>query len=106
MRRIPWLTIQNRSLPTFRSQHSGAHGDKDQYDEKQPRQQACAPFQGANVNPHNPQNQSNVFQIAMPVSRATSHLIREIALISARLCEASDHKWAKLCVDAKEIVGM
>jgi hypothetical protein len=40
------------------------------------------------------------------VDGATPHLIREIALISAGLCEASDHKWAKLCVDAKEIVGM
>jgi len=31
------------------------------------------------------------------VDSATPHLIREIALISAGLCEASDHKWAKLC---------
>jgi hypothetical protein len=40
------------------------------------------------------------------VACGVRRLIREIALISAGLCEASDHKWAKLCVDAKEIVGM
>src|SRR6476646_5785155 len=50
MRHRLCLTIQCRSLKIYQPQHSAGHGDKDQCDEKQPRQQACAPFLAKDIN--------------------------------------------------------
>src|SRR5262249_42775590 len=62
-----WLTIQPRS-PTIRQlQYSAERGDKDRCDEKQPRQQACAPLSHERLTPNLAQNHSNVSECSLAV---------------------------------------
>src|SRR5215471_19063588 len=53
-------TIQSRSPTICQPPHSAGHGDKDQCDEKQPRQQVCPPLSPERLTSNFAQNHSNL----------------------------------------------
>src|SRR4029077_16209070 len=65
-----WLTIQSRSPTICQPPHSAGRGDKDQCDEKQPRQQACAPLSHERLTPNLPQNHSNFSECGLSFQAA------------------------------------
>src|SRR5262249_15202140 len=66
-RRTLWRTIQTQSLTAFHPQHSAERGDKDRCDEKQPRQQPCAPLSHERLTPNLPLNHSNISECGFAV---------------------------------------
>src|SRR4030095_534073 len=74
-RRSLWLTIQFRSPTIGQRPHSAGRGDKDQCDEKQPRQQACAPLSHEIRTSNVPPNHSNLAELGLLV-RTLPQLIR------------------------------
>src|SRR6266480_2128068 len=67
----PWLTIQCRSPTICQPQHSAGRDDKDRCDEKQPRQQACAPFVAGKINFQSSAEPLECFRMWTPRSKPT-----------------------------------
>src|SRR5262249_772378 len=66
-RHTPQLIIQDRRLTIYQPQHSAVRGDKDQRDEKQQQQQACAPFSNERLTPTTPMRDALTKSLKLPI---------------------------------------